>query len=1291
MPANPRTLFWLNTTNTDEPFGVASSWTETEGSSTPAATAPTSIDDTEIDTTATVSGSGSASVLNINAGVTVSGSLNTDVANWTTIGNSAAGSVTIGAGSSWTSSHALSVGGADNGHMTISGGGSLTTDADVPGSTSRYDIIQSTGSVTVTGAGSKWTSNAGYSLSIDDGGTLSITNGGEVQQTQATGRGGFFLANGSMSVDGSSIAEAGTVGGAQAGFLTIDPDGWSGGIGTYTANIIDNGDLAASDAGGFQGNGTLTINGSVTGTGYLTVGAQETLALNGSVSLTGNGSMNFNGWYGTLAIGNAAGFSSTTPIYNFNPGDTIDLKNVPYVSSASSYSFTYGQNGGPNDLRITEGGHTYNFNVGSYYDLSGLLTLKKDASGTGTAIVYTSGGASPLQQWGSPLPNFFSTASGPVDGSYWGLSNSDDGAQPVWIETETPASTYVAGQSAPYSIVLTTQDWIGTQQPLITVATTNLVNPFASGSQNVGDLARSVYVSNTYPTGTMDLVYWQASTTPGDYAVEFQPITTTYVTAPSAGPSTVLAGGPTQLIAAVSQPLSWNLVNNYAGSSAATEDVLEYSTRATATTDNIYLLGFTTAGVATTSPILAAVVPHGTWNDVSYNYGNGNFYYVYYSATGASGAGLYSKSFNPTTGALGSPNAFLLTPGLTSVSRVEGVTLSDGDHLRFVEGFKNSQQVIQTFVGNGSPSPVTTIHLASATADHFQITTVTDPNDGATDYTVLAYTDNNQVHLDLFNDYGSQIGSDLVVPGITSFDKLHSLYSTAHDDYRVELDYTVPDPKGGTQVKGLIYDTSNTGDYATLSGGGEWAGTPFDDTFIDGPGNYTVNGGGGQDNFQINQNSDHVLFSLLSPHQLGVSTYSSTTLTPANLTGTTTLTGFTRINLNDETILESASGRGVRLEVQGSPNFAGTLAGFATGDSIVFDGVGYAAGDHAVFTSNGLGGGTVAIKTSGGTQVASFKVEGNYPWSQLAVSPAVVAGAVGPLVVSAPTASILWQKTSTGQASIWEMTGSTLVGGGAVSPNPGLNWTEIGTGDFNKDGHSDILWQKTSTGQASIWEMNGNSLLGGGVVSPNPGRDWKAIGTGDFNKDGFSDILWQKTSTGQASIWEMSGNTLIGGGVVSPNPGRDWKAIGTGDFNNDGDADILWQNKNTGQVSIWEMSGNTLIGGGALTINPGKAWQAIGTGDFNQDSHSDILFQNQNTGQVSVWEMDGTSLIGGGPVSANPGLSWHAIGTGAGGSDILLQNTNGRASIWDMDGNTIIGGGPVSPSPGSSWRAVGLT
>ena len=55
---------------------------------------------------------------------------------------------------------------------------------------------------------------------------------------------------------------------------------------------------------------------------------------------------------------------------------------------------------------------------------------------------------------------------------------------------------------------------------------------------------------------------------------------------------------------------------------------------------------------------------------------------------------------------------------------------------------------------------------------------------------------------------------------------------------------------------------------------------------------------------------------------------------------------------------------------------------------------------------------------------------------------------------------------------------------------------------------SDILWQNASSGQASVWDMSGNALTGGGGVSPNPGPAWKAIGTGDFNGEGRADILF---------------------------------------------------------------------------------------------------------------------------------------------------------------------------------------
>ena len=123
-----------------------------------------------------------------------------------------------------------------------------------------------------------------------------------------------------------------------------------------------------------------------------------------------------------------------------------------------------------------------------------------------------------------------------------------------------------------------------------------------------------------------------------------------------------------------------------------------------------------------------------------------------------------------------------------------------------------------------------------------------------------------------------------------------------------------------------------------------------------------------------------------------------------------------------------------------------------------------------------------------------------------------------------------------------------------VTKNPG--------GDFNGDSFSDILWQNAS-GQASSWELDGTNQIAGGsqLIGANPGPSWTEIGTGDFNNDGHSDILWQNAN-GQAALWEMNGTNQIAGGsaLVGPNPGPSWKVVGTGDFNGDGHSDILWQN-----------------------------------------------------------------------------------------------------------------------------------
>src|SRR5580700_3399218 len=81
-------------------------------------------------------------------------------------------------------------------------------------------------------------------------------------------------------------------------------------------------------------------------------------------------------------------------------------------------------------------------------------------------------------------------------------------------------------------------------------------------------------------------------------------------------------------------------------------------------------------------------------------------------------------------------------------------------------------------------------------------------------------------------------------------------------------------------------------------------------------------------------------------------------------------------------------------------------------------------------------------------------------------------------------------------------------------------------------GGAEILWQNASTGQASIWEMNGTNVIGNELVGAAAGPSWQAIGTGDSDADGHSEILWQNTSTGQASIWEMNGTNVIGNELV---------------------------------------------------------------------------------------------------------------------------------------------------------------
>jgi hypothetical protein len=140
---------------------------------------------------------------------------------------------------------------------------------------------------------------------------------------------------------------------------------------------------------------------------------------------------------------------------------------------------------------------------------------------------------------------------------------------------------------------------------------------------------------------------------------------------------------------------------------------------------------------------------------------------------------------------------------------------------------------------------------------------------------------------------------------------------------------------------------------------------------------------------------------------------------------------------------------------------------------------------------------------------------------------------------------ILFQHTN-GAISIWQLDGTDVIGGLGtyVGSNPGPSWQVRGTGDFNADGNSDILFQHTN-GSLSIWEMAGSTVIGGigTYVGSNPGSLWQTRSTGDYNGDGNADIAFQHTS-GAVSIWEMDGTDVIGGlGTIVTASDASWTVV----------------------------------------------------------------------------------------------------------------------------------------------------
>ena len=345
------------------------------------------------------------------------------------------GTVTVdGLGSRWTNTE-LDVGNAGTGTLNITAGGIVSDMMGVIGTGASGN-----GTVTVDGLGSQWTNSSFLEIGAAGKGALKITAGGVVSTNLFVILGVNAGSSGVMTVSGSGSRWS------DATFLTVARSG----IGTL--EITDGGVVSTAngfiggDTAGTGGTGTMTVSGSGSqwnGSGTLAVGFAGTGTLTisdaGTVSAaTGTGIANAAGSNGKLIIGAAAGQAATapgtlvTPTVTFGAGKADLVFN--HTDTSGDYVFGAAITGGSATTSAVDvyAGTTVMTGVGS--DYFGRTTVYDGAVlAAGAANVFSPNSDYFLQDPGTLNLNGFSQTVGSLTNA--GFVNMGTGTAPGAILT----------------------------------------------------------------------------------------------------------------------------------------------------------------------------------------------------------------------------------------------------------------------------------------------------------------------------------------------------------------------------------------------------------------------------------------------------------------------------------------------------------------------------------------------------------------------------------------------------------------------------------------------------------------------------------------------------------------------------------------------------------------------------------------------------------------------------------------------------------------------------------------
>ncbi|MDU0338827.1 beta strand repeat-containing protein [Bosea rubneri] len=256
------------------------------------------------------------------------------------------GTATVsGTGAQWNNSAGISVGFSGSGALSITNGGHVSS------TTNSYVgvALNSTGSVTVSGAGSQWTTTGFLRVGQTGAGTLNIADSGRVSTGQgfigydSTGSGIVNVSGTGSQLVATSDLTVGFIGNGQ---LNITTGGVvSSAIGTVGTNAGANGAVKVDGAGSAWNNsGALTIGN--TGTGSLTISNSGVVSAASATVAANSGSQ------GAINIGAAATDAAAAPgtltLSGAGPNLTLGTAGVlvfNHTDLSGTYQFAPGATG----------------------------------------------------------------------------------------------------------------------------------------------------------------------------------------------------------------------------------------------------------------------------------------------------------------------------------------------------------------------------------------------------------------------------------------------------------------------------------------------------------------------------------------------------------------------------------------------------------------------------------------------------------------------------------------------------------------------------------------------------------------------------------------------------------------------------------------------------------------------------------------------------------------------------------------------------------------------------------